>query len=162
MAALLRSWLGTKQFTRHYLRTSIDQVPWCHMVSLGHYELKHNIKKCRIWIRLWNQRKHPTAHVILTGENRPIFRNLHCVGPPRDLLERLFGDQEFYNFTLDILFSHNACSVVNALAPGRCNSNFENTIFKLIIQDSSLGTRCEIAIRGMPQNMRMRSQQWFR
>ena len=31
--------------------------------------------------------------------------------------------------------------------------NFKSIIFKLIIQNSSLGTRCEIADRWMPQNL---------
>ena len=42
---------------------------------------------------------------------------------------------------------------LNSLAPGRCNSNFKNIIFKLIMQNSNLGTRCKIAIRWMPQNL---------
>ena len=31
----------------------------------------------------------------------------------------------------------------NSLAPGRCNSNYKSILFKLVIQYSSLGTRCE-------------------
>ena len=34
---------------------------------------------------------------------------------------------------------------------GRCGSNFKSIIFKLIMQDTSLGTRREIALRFMPQ-----------
>ena len=36
---------------------------------------------------------------------------------------------------------------VNSLTPGRYGSNFKSIIFKPIIQDSSLGTPCEIALR---------------
>ena len=39
------------------------------------------------------------------------------------------------------------------LAPGRCGSYFKSIIFKLIIQDSSLGNSCEVALRWMPQNL---------
>ena len=41
---------------------------------------------------------------------------------------------------------------INSLAPGRCGSNFES-IFKLILQISSLGTCCEIALMGLLQNV---------
>ena len=40
----------------------------------------------------------------------------------------------------------------NSLALGRCDSNFKTVIFKLIIQNRSLDTSCEIALRWMPQN----------
>ena len=35
---------------------------------------------------------------------------------------------------------------------GNCARNFKNIIFKLIMQDSNLGTHCEIILRWMPQN----------
>ena len=35
----------------------------------------------------------------------------------------------------------------NSLAPGRCGGNLERFIFKLIIQNSTLGTNCEIDLR---------------
>ena len=41
---------------------------------------------------------------------------------------------------------------IYSLAPGRCGSNFKSIIFKLIIQNSNLGTFCEIALRWIPQN----------
>ena len=42
---------------------------------------------------------------------------------------------------------------VNSLIPGRCDNNFENIIFKLNIQTSSLSTHSEIALRWIPQNL---------
>ena len=39
---------------------------------------------------------------------------------------------------------------VNSLAPGWSGCNFQ--IFKLVIENSRLGTGCEIALRWMPQN----------
>ena len=42
---------------------------------------------------------------------------------------------------------------INSLAPGRCNNTFRNRIFKIIIQNSSLGACCEIALRWIPQNL---------
>ena len=44
-------------------------------------------------------------------------------------------------------------SEVNSLVPGNCGSNFESLIFKLIIQNCSLGSHCEIAVKWMPQNI---------
>ena len=44
-------------------------------------------------------------------------------------------------------------SHLNSWTPGWCGSNFKSTIFKLIIQNSSLGTHCEIALMLMPQNL---------
>ena len=38
------------------------------------------------------------------------------------------------------------------IGPGKCAINLGNIIFKLIIQNSALGTRCKIALRWMPQN----------
>ena len=42
---------------------------------------------------------------------------------------------------------------VNLLAAGRCSIYFKRKIFKLTIQNSSLDTRFEIALRQMPQNL---------
>ena len=44
-------------------------------------------------------------------------------------------------------------SLLKFIGPGRCGSIFENIFFKLIIQHSSLSTRCEIAFGRMPQNL---------
>ena len=55
--------------------------------------------------------------------------------------------------------------IVNSLTPGRCGSDFQRVIFKLIMQNSSLGTHCEIALRWMPQsliNKKSTTQHWFR
>ena len=41
----------------------------------------------------------------------------------------------------------------NSRPPGRCSSNYWCMIFKFIIQNSSLGTRCEIAPRQLLQNL---------
>ena len=41
----------------------------------------------------------------------------------------------------------------NSLVPGRCGSNFKDITFKLVIQNCSLCTRCEVALRWMPQNL---------
>ena len=42
---------------------------------------------------------------------------------------------------------------INSLATGRCDNNFKSVIFKLITQNSSLGTHCDIALRRVPQNL---------
>ena len=42
---------------------------------------------------------------------------------------------------------------VNSLAPGRSDNNFGSKIFKVIPQNISLGTCCEIALRWQPQNL---------
>ena len=44
-------------------------------------------------------------------------------------------------------------NILNSLSPVRCGRNFKSTIFKLIIQNSSFGTHCEIALKWMPQNL---------
>ena len=41
----------------------------------------------------------------------------------------------------------------NSLALGKCGSNFKSIIFKLIIQNSTLGTCCEIVLRSVSQNL---------
>ena len=41
---------------------------------------------------------------------------------------------------------------INSLASGRCGSNFEGIIFKLIIQNSRLDSHYKIALGWMPQN----------
>ena len=41
----------------------------------------------------------------------------------------------------------------NSFAPVKCGCNFESLIFKLVIQNSSLGTRCETALKLMSQNL---------
>ena len=43
--------------------------------------------------------------------------------------------------------------LVNSLVPGRCRNNVKNIIFKLLMQNSTLGTQCEIALMWMPQNL---------
>ena len=42
----------------------------------------------------------------------------------------------------------------DSVACGRCGSNFESIIFKLIVQNNVWGTPCEIALRGMPHSLR--------
>ena len=42
---------------------------------------------------------------------------------------------------------------VNSLAPRSYDSDFKSEIFKLIIQNNSLGTHCEFALRWMPHNL---------
>ena len=42
---------------------------------------------------------------------------------------------------------------INSLSCGRCGSDFGNMIFKLIIQNSTLNNRCEIALRWMLKNI---------
>ena len=44
-------------------------------------------------------------------------------------------------------------SSFNSLSPVRCGSNFRSVIFKHIIQNSSLGTQCEIVLRWIQQNL---------
>ena len=41
---------------------------------------------------------------------------------------------------------------VNSFTPRTCDSNFKSASFKFIIQNGGLGTHCEIALRGLPQN----------
>ena len=42
---------------------------------------------------------------------------------------------------------------INSLAPGRYGSNFKSIIFKIIIQNSSLGAHCESALGWMSLNL---------
>ena len=42
---------------------------------------------------------------------------------------------------------------INSLAPGKCGSNFNSMIFKLIIQNSSLGTYCDVTLMWMQLNL---------
>ena len=44
-------------------------------------------------------------------------------------------------------------SCLNSLISEKCGSNFEVIIYKLIVQNSSLGTHCEIALRWMSHNL---------
>ena len=48
--------------------------------------------------------------------------------------------------TNQILHSRAQC-LVNSLVPGRYVSNFQSIIFKIIIQNSSVGGRCEIYLK---------------
>ena len=48
---------------------------------------------------------------------------------------------------------HVAYNLNNSLAPRRHGSNFQNLIFKCILQNSRLGTHYEITFRWMPQNL---------
>ena len=41
----------------------------------------------------------------------------------------------------------------NSLASERCGSNLISIIFELVVQNSSLATYCEIALRWRPQNL---------
>ena len=41
----------------------------------------------------------------------------------------------------------------NSLSPGTCGTDFESVIFKLWIQNSSLGISCEIALMWIPQDL---------
>ena len=41
----------------------------------------------------------------------------------------------------------------NSSSSQKCGSNFKDIIFKLIIQNSSMGNHCEIVLRWMPQNL---------
>ena len=50
----------------------------------------------------------------------------------------------------------------DSLALRRCGSNFKSVIFKLNIQNSSLVTGCQVAIRLMPQNLTNEGQHCFR
>ena len=43
--------------------------------------------------------------------------------------------------------------LINSLTPGRCGWDFKSIIFTLIIQNNSLDTCCEIALRGLPQSL---------
>ena len=57
-----------------------------------------------------------------------------------------------------IFLSHSPCYQqnqweINSLAPGRCDNDFKSIIFKLIVQNKSLDTHCEIALRWMAQNL---------
>ena len=45
----------------------------------------------------------------------------------------------------------------NSMAPGSCGSNVVSIIFKLFIRNSILGTRCDIALQWMPQNLTNKS-----
>ena len=51
---------------------------------------------------------------------------------------------------------HNVNMIIeklNSFAPGRCGSNSKSIVFKLFIHIRSLGTRREIVLRWMPQNL---------
>ena len=43
--------------------------------------------------------------------------------------------------------------LTNSLTLGGCGSNFQSIIFKRIIQNRSISTRCEIALTRIPQNL---------
>ena len=44
-------------------------------------------------------------------------------------------------------------ALTNSMAPGRYGNNFKSIVFKLIIQNRSSDTHCEIALKRMPQNL---------
>ena len=60
-----------------------------------------------------------------------------------------------YNWT-----SHNSCLTWHM--GDVKESDFENMIFKVIMQNCIVGTRCEIALRLMSPKTLMMSQHWFR
>ena len=47
----------------------------------------------------------------------------------------------------------------NLLAPARYGSKFKNKIFKLMIENSSLSSRCEMALGRMPQDL---TNEWLK
>ena len=51
------------------------------------------------------------------------------------------------------LHSGHAKLHINSLSPGRCGNDFKSIIFNFIIQSSSHGTHCEIALMRMPQKL---------
>ena len=42
---------------------------------------------------------------------------------------------------------------INSLAPGRCCSNFNSILFKLVMQNSRWGTHCRLTFRWIPQSL---------
>ena len=80
-----------------------------------------------------------------------------------------FGNESSYKYwkAFDYLISlpcgYKGYCIINTwvskfLAAERCGSDFKSTLFKIIIQNSSLGTCCEIALRKMPQNLTNENQ----
>ena len=91
-----------------------------------------------------------------------ISHEWHCIQSvvwSRHRLWTLQLKQQSFMFTNSVLQSHlTDCFTVqqtsaDLLAPGRFSSDFKSIIFKLIIQDSTLGTCCENALRWMWQNL---------
>ena len=62
----------------------------------------------------------------------------------------------YFNHT--IWFYYLFSFFINSLTPGRCGSNIKDIIFKIIIQNSSLGTCCEIAFKWLPHSIT--NEQW--
>ena len=76
------------------------------------------------------------------------------------------------NLTEIFFKQHSSCalfiSCFNSLISEKCGSNFEVIIYKLIMQNSSSGTHCEIALRWMSHNLKgkklalVQVMGWFR
>ena len=89
-------------------------------------------------IRIIKVAKKPKLYTYL-GWNQSIF---FCIF----LLYSVFND-EAINHTMY------SCLCLNSLVPGRSGSSFKSIIFKLIIQNNSLGTHCEIYLKWIPQKL---------
>ena len=57
------------------------------------------------------------------------------------------------NFNENEWHEANNAWCINSLVPGWCGSNYKSMVFKLIIENGSLGIWCVIALRKMPQNV---------
>ena len=58
---------------------------------------------------------------------------------------------------------NSGCTIyLNSLSPERCGNKFKSIILRLIIQNSSLGIRCEIVLGDWRRALLMISQHWFR
>ena len=101
--------------------------------------------------RLFRRRSKKTSKLRVTGlcaGNSPGPVNSPHKGP---VTRKMFPFDDVIMF-----FCNTFCcvyaSILNALAPGRCRSNFTNVFLKFILQIDILSTSCEIGLRWMLAN----------
>ena len=81
----------------------------------------------------------------------------HCRLCPKIRPFEHMYEYRMQQLTIEIVHPHSAWvgkpGTINSLSFGRCGSNFNSTILKLIIQNISLSIHCKIAFGLMPQNL---------
>ena len=111
----------------------------------------------------------PKPWHMLTQKGREPFIRMQLFLEDQDAIPTLVASQ--YHIHPDKLMRSNSCyssppttphtplmcmynmGLINSFAPGRYHNNFEIIIFKCIVQNSSLGTHSEIALKWMSQNI---------
>ena len=118
------------------------------------FDFLYNVISCGDTDLEWEDHRREVMDLSLTVQVTAVHLRLELSVPGLHRTESLQGTAEawlhvrHYRLQLEPIKNN-----FNSLASGRCGRNFKSIIFKLIIHSSSLGTRCEIAVRWTPQEL---------